>query len=107
MSWVPNRFSSCDTIWLAADCDSPFSAAAREKLWQRATSQNTFSASSCIGVSLSLHLLIARDNLMKKIYKWSGCSPSQQFPPIGVEQARNRTSAPGFDPCADAPQRIC
>ena len=39
MSRTPSCDSSCPTTWLAADCDTPLSSAAREKLRRETMSQ--------------------------------------------------------------------
>ena len=48
ISLTPSRASSWCTAWLADDCEIPFSAAPREKLDHRTTSQKIFKDSSCI-----------------------------------------------------------
>ena len=53
ISFTPSRTSSWWTAWLAEDCEIPFSAAPREKLAHRTTSQKIFNDSSCIRPCLS------------------------------------------------------
>jgi hypothetical protein len=42
MSFTPRCDSNWPTTWLAADCDTPLSSAAREKLRRETMSQKTF-----------------------------------------------------------------
>ena len=48
MSLTPSRSSIWCTAWLADGCETPLSAAPREKLAQRTTSQKIFNASRCM-----------------------------------------------------------
>ena len=70
------RRSSSDTTWLAADCVTPLAWAAWEKLRWRATSQNTFRDSNCMGLSLSWINLISTVYIMNHanlMAKGQGC----------------------------------